>query len=336
MTVPGDVPDVRDKEATVIALWDTNATEVADALSIERHSAAGTSGLALNLVVIVDEQGQREAEEALTIAAQQHPCRLLIVVRRDPSQQTARMDAEIVVGGRLGPCEAVVMRVYGPLVRHAESAVMPLLAPDVPVVTCWFVAPPALTAADPLGALADRRVTYSAQADDPVAALSQRASDYTPGDTDLSWTRITYWRSLIASAFDTASAPVESIEITASAADPSAVLLAGWLGSKLGVEPTISHTDVERDSEHLPAIKGVSITLTDDHQIAINRDNGGQTLLQRTGFPDRTQSIKGRKLGELLAEELRHLDPDQPYQAALGACTRNQSLYNATAEEAAS
>ncbi|GIG70017.1 glucose-6-phosphate dehydrogenase assembly protein OpcA [Phytomonospora endophytica] len=311
----------------MIALWDTTATEVVKALASERHSSGGlTSGLALNLVVIVDEKGEREAEAALTHAAQQHPCRLLIVVRRDSDQTAPRLDAEIVVGGRLGPCEAVVMRVYGPLVEHAESVVMPLLAPDVPVVTCWFVSPPVHTSADPLGAFADRRITYSARSADPIASLRGRAEDYSAGDTDISWTRITYWRSLIASAFDTASAPAASVTITAKQTDPSAVLMSGWLGGRLGVTPTIDDTDVVRDSEHLPAIKAVTITLENGHEIAITRDEGGNTLLRRTGFPDRTQTIKGRTLGELLAEELRHLDPDQPYEAALGQCTGHLEL----------
>lgn len=313
----------------MIALWDTTATDVAKALDAERRSSGGTSGLALNLVVIVDEKDEREAEAALTVASQQHPCRLLIVVRRDLDRDEPRLDAEIVVGGRLGPCEAIVMRMHGPLSQHAESVVMPLLAPDVPVVTCWLVPPPEITGADPLGAFAERRITYAALAADPVEALRRRAVDYTPGDTDISWTRITYWRSLIASAFDTASAPAKSITITASVADPSAALLAGWLGSRLGVTPAIADTDVERNSEHLPGIGGVSFTLENGDEIAVDRDSGGTTVLRRTGFPDRTQTINGRTLGELLAEELRHLDPDQPYQAALGTCTGEESLCGA-------
>ncbi|MFD0559300.1 glucose-6-phosphate dehydrogenase assembly protein OpcA [Stackebrandtia endophytica] len=305
----------------MIALWDTTATEVVTALASERQSAGGTSGLALNLVVIVDEKGEREAEAALTLAAQQHPCRLLIVVRRDNHHTDPRLDAEIVVGGRLGPCEAVVMRMYGPLADHAESVVMPLLAPDVPVVTCWFVPPPHCAAEDPLGAFADRRISYSARSQDPVATLAVRASDYNPGDTDLCWTRITYWRSLIASAFDTATADAASVTITADAADPSASLLAGWLGGRLGIRPTIADTEVVRNSEHLPAIKAVSINLTNGDDITVTRDEAGHTQLRRTGFPDRSQILNGRTLGELLAEELRHLDPDQPYAAALSYCT---------------
>lgn len=310
----------------MIALWDTTATEVVTALSSERQSSGGTSGLALNLVVIVDEKGEREAEAALTLAAQQHPCRLLIVVRRDDHQAQPRLDAEIIVGGRLGPCEAVVMRVYGPLAHHAESVVAPLLAPDVPVVTCWFVSPPVRAAEDPLGAFADRRITYSARSENPIQALSARAGDYSPGDTDLCWTRITYWRSLIASAFDTASAPAASVRLFADATDPSAALLAGWLGGRLGIQPLIENTAVVRNSEHLPAIKGVSITLTNGDDIAITRDEAGHTHLRRTGFPDRTQILNGRTLGELLAEELRHLDPDQPYEAALTHCTSDEGL----------
>ncbi|CAM3257630.1 glucose-6-phosphate dehydrogenase assembly protein OpcA [Stackebrandtia soli] len=313
----------------MIALWDTTATEVVDALAAERHSAGGTSGLALNLVVIVDEQGERDAEVALTHAAQQHPCRLLIVVRRDGHGDTARLDAEIVVGGRLGPCEAVVMRMYGPLADHSESVIMPLLASDVPVVTCWFVPPPPCAAEDPLGAFADRRITYSAHADQPVAALRVRAEDYNPGDTDLSWTRITYWRTLIASAFDTATAPAESVTIHGSASDPSVALMAGWFGTRLGLTPTIRDAEVVRDSPHLPAIKAVSFQLEGGDEIAVTRDEDGRTLLRRTGFPDRIQTIKGRMLGELLAEELRHLDPDQSYEAALRECTRPGGLCQA-------
>src|SRR4051812_35320955 len=151
-------------EESMISLWDTTGTEVVKALSAERRSAGGvTSGLALTLVVVVDEKRVREAEAAATIAAAAHPCRLLVVVRTEPKRPDSRLDAEIVVGGRLGPCEAVVMRMYGRLGLHAESAVMPLLAPDVPVVTWWHGEPPERIAYDFLGVVADRRVTDSAQ-----------------------------------------------------------------------------------------------------------------------------------------------------------------------------
>ena len=51
------------------------------------------------------------------------------------------------------------MRMHGRLALHAESVVMPLLAPDVPVVTWWHGEPPERIAHDPLGVVADRRIT---------------------------------------------------------------------------------------------------------------------------------------------------------------------------------
>src|SRR3954453_19139287 len=170
-------------------LWDTTGTEIVHALLSERRAAGAlASGLALSLVVVVDEKHVREAELAATAAAAAHPCRLLVVVRRSLETEN-RLDAEVQVGGRLGPTEAVVMRMYGRLTLHAESVVLPLLPPDAPVVTWWHGAPPDEIATDALGVLANRRVTDCSRAADQVAALRRRAIDFAPGDTDLAWTR---------------------------------------------------------------------------------------------------------------------------------------------------
>ena len=183
-------------------LWDTSGGDVVKALIAERRAGgAVASGLAVTLVVVVDEPNVSRAEQAAMVASQQHPCRLIIVIRRQVTSSD-RLDAEVQVGGRLGPIEAVVMRMYGRLSLHAESVVLPLLAPDAPVVTWWHGPPPDELATDPLAVLADRRVTDTSLAEDPIAALHQRVTDFAPGDTDLAWTRITPWRSLLASAFD--------------------------------------------------------------------------------------------------------------------------------------
>ena len=119
-------------------LWDTTGTEVVKALgAARRNGAAVTSGLALTFVVVVEEKQVEMAEQAATAAAAMHPCRLVMVVRRDHTAPTPRLDAEVSVGGRLGPGEAVQLRMYGRLALHAESVVLPLLAPDAPVVTWW-------------------------------------------------------------------------------------------------------------------------------------------------------------------------------------------------------
>ncbi|MQA23933.1 MAG: glucose-6-phosphate dehydrogenase [Micromonosporaceae bacterium] len=295
----------------MVALWDTTGAEVVRRLAAERRTAGGvTSGLALTLIAITDEKRVAEAEAAATIAAQQHPTRLLIAVRRNELDERSRLDAEVVVGGRLGPCEAVVMRMHGRLALHAESVALPLLAPDVPVVTWWHGQPPERIASDPLGVVAERRITDSATCEDPIAALRQRGADYAPGDTDLAWTRVTPWRTLVAGVFDTAAAPASEIRIAAPAADPGAMLLAGWLKARLGLAPAVTGEGNR--------LTGVDIGFGDGSRTSITAAEGAATL-RRTGYPDRALPLLDRALGEELAEELRRLDPDQPYAEALGA-----------------
>jgi glucose-6-phosphate dehydrogenase assembly protein OpcA len=305
-------------------LWDTTGTEVVRKLAAERRSAGGVaSGLALTLIAVADEPRIREVEDAVTIAAAEHPCRLLVVIR-DPREGRAdapsRLDAEIIVGGRLGPCEAVVLRMSGRLALHAESVVAPLLAPDVPVVTWWRGEPPSRIAYDPLGVVAERRITDTAQCPDPIAALAQRAADYAPGDTDLAWTRATPWRTMIAGVFDTLEAPTTSAELGAAPDDPTAALLGGWLCSRLGLAPT------RLAPEHGTGLRSVRIGAADGMEFALTRQNG-TAILHRTGFDDRVLPLVPRRLGDELAEELRRLDADQPYAAALGAATGHAELH---------
>jgi glucose-6-phosphate dehydrogenase assembly protein OpcA len=301
-------------EATMTTtLWDTTGGDIVKALIAERRAGgAVASGLAVTFVTIVDEKHIGVAEQAATIAAQAHPCRLLMVIRRQVDTAD-RLDAEVQIGGRLGPIEAVVMRMYGRLTLHAESIVLPLLAPDAPVVTWWYGAPPDSIATDPLGVLADRRVTDCALAADPMAALHRRAEDFAPGDTDLAWTRATPWRSLLASAFDASAAEARSARISAEKGNASAALLAGWLSGRLGVP-------VETVPSAGPGITEVEMGLLEDTEegaLRINRPDGRLATFSRNGQPDRQLPLLRRQLGDLLAEELRRLDVDEVYAEAL-------------------
>jgi glucose-6-phosphate dehydrogenase assembly protein OpcA len=252
------------------------------------------------------------------MAAAAHPCRVLIVVRRMLDSDD-RLDAEVQVGGRLGSIEAVVMRMYGRLTLHAESVVLPLLAPDTPVVTWWHGPPPEHIAYDALGVLADRRVTDCAAADDPLQALKQRAKDFAPGDTDLGWTRSTPWRSLLASAFDDITARAMSAEVHAETGNPSGALLAGWLSTRLGVKARLHESAG-------PGVTAVEVELEEQGRVGIDRPDGVLATLSRTGLPDRHLPLRRRGLGDLVAEELRRLDDDQPYAEALSVVTGERRL----------
>ncbi|MCW2600056.1 MAG: putative OxPP cycle protein OpcA [Frankiales bacterium] len=301
------------------ALWDTSGSAVIKALAAERRQAGSvSSGLALTLVAVVDERLVTEAEQAATHAAAQHPCRLLVVVRRRPDSPEPRLDAEVSVGGRLGPGEAIVMRMYGRLALHAESVVLPLLAPDAPVVTWWFGDPPHLIAHDPLGVIAGRRITDTMAGADPIASLGRRADDYAPGDTDLAWTRTTLWRGLCASAFDSLHGPVHTLTVSGEPNNPSRALLAGWLKSRLGVNVALEDT-------RGPGVTGVEMQVGAD-TVTITRSDGRTATLSRTGHPDRAMPLPRRELGDLLAEELRRLDADETFAEALEATTGTSGL----------
>jgi glucose-6-phosphate dehydrogenase assembly protein OpcA len=196
--------------------------------------------------------------------------------------------------------------------------VLPLLAPDAPVVTWWFGHPPNLIAHDPLGVIADRRITDTVAAGDPIGALLARAQDYAPGDTDLAWTRATLWRSLCASAFDSLHGQVHRLTVSGEAANPSRSLLAGWLKARLGVAAELLDTPG-------PGVTGVHLHVGDE-TVSINREDGRTATLSRSGQPDRSMPLPRRVLGDLLAEELRRLDADEIFADALAACTGTSGL----------
>jgi glucose-6-phosphate dehydrogenase assembly protein OpcA len=242
-----------------------------------------------------------------------------------------RIDAEVTVGDRLGSAEAIILRLDGPAAAHLTSIVLPMLASDVPVVTWWLLDPVRYGLEHELRSFADRRITYSARAADPVQSLYRRAESYAAGDTDICWTRISLWRSLIASAFDGVTQAVEKITVKADDDDPSAQLMAAWLQTRLGVAPEIVDTEVERNSEHLPAIASVAFTMAGGETMEVERTADGSTVLRQAGLPKRRQTLQGRTLGQLLAEELRHIDPDTAYRKVLDTFQEHYAAERANA-----
>ncbi|MEU9239931.1 glucose-6-phosphate dehydrogenase assembly protein OpcA [Streptomyces sp. NPDC048385] len=313
-----------------IDLTDTTAAKVNKAL-VEGRRAIGTPavGMVLTLVVVTDEENAYDALKAAGDASHEHPSRTLVVIKRvsrSPRDRTAsRLDAEVRVGADAGTGETVVLRLYGEVADHADSVVLPLLLPDAPVVVWWPVNAPLDPAKDPLGALAQRRVTDTYSSEQPVRELSARADAYTPGDTDLSWTRITPWRSMLAAALDQVVCEVKAVEVEGEEFNPSCELLAMWLADRLDVP-------VRRSLSAGPGLTAVRLT-TSAGAIALDRADGSLATLSIDGQPDRAVALKRRDTAELIAEELRRLDPDDTYASALrfGVDRLNASSAPATA-----
>jgi glucose-6-phosphate dehydrogenase assembly protein OpcA len=294
-----------------VELTNTTASEVGAVIARERRrSGAGTLGMVLTLVVATDERGHYDAVRAANDAAMEHPCRVIAVIPRAPKEK-ARLDAEVGVNSRGNPGENVVLRLYGHLRDHADSVVLPLLLPDAPVVVWWPGAAPDVPADSPLGRLAQRRVTDAAAATKPGLALRSRLGCLTPGDTDLAWTRLTTWRTLLASALDEPFDTVTSTSVSAARGNPSALLLAAWLRVRLGV-------DCDVRTSRGPGITEVRL-VSARGDVAITRPDGERATLSRPGQPDRRVALPRRTSAELLAEELRRLDADEVYAEALAA-----------------
>ncbi len=292
-----------------VRLDGTTAAQVASAISEERFRQGSSAvGRVLTLVIIADEATQADAVHAAARAAREHPCRILTAIPR-PGHGPAQLDAEITVGGSDGLGELAVLRLRGPLAHHVESVVLPLLVPDAPVVVWWPGTCPSTPALDPVGALAQRRITDSAENSRPLHLLQALADGYVNGDTDLAWTRITPWRALLASALDEPYDEITSVVVHAPKTNPSAVLLVSWLLGCLKVPVTIK------------ASKGPGITGVDIHtvrgDIIVSRPDGRIAAIARPGMPDREAALPRRSIESLIAEELRRLDPDDIYGEVL-------------------
>ncbi|MFE7665772.1 glucose-6-phosphate dehydrogenase assembly protein OpcA [Streptomyces celluloflavus] len=297
-----------------IDLTETTASKINKAL-VEGRRAVGTPavGMVLTLVIVTDEENAYDALKAANNASREHPSRTLVVIKRvsrSPRDRAkARLDAEVRVGADAGTGETVILRLYGEAINHAQSVVLPLLLPDAPVVVWWAVNSPLDPAKDPLGALAQRRVTDAYTAEQPIAELTKRADTYTPGDTDLAWTRTTPWRSMLAAALDQMPCTVTSAEVEGEELNPSGELLAMWLAGRLNVP-------VKRSLSAGPGLTAVRME-TSGGPIVLDRPDGALATLSMRGQPDRAVALKRRETAELLAEELRRLDPDDTYAAAL-------------------
>lgn len=296
----------------IIDLPSTTTSNVNNKLvELRQEGGATTLGRVLNLVIVTDDGSRTEdAIDAANDASHEHPCRV-IVVARGAKKAAARLDAQIRFGGDAGASEVVVLRLYGALADEGASCVIPLLLPDTPVVAWWPFEAPAVPAKDPIGALASRRITDSANERNPLKALDHIKSTYSAGDTDLAWTRLTRWRAYLAAALDLP--PYEKItaaSVTGEADSPSTDLLAAWLSQCLKIPVS-----------RLKATSGegiVAVTLERrSGNVELVRPDAKVGTLSQPGQPDRRIALQRKTVRDCLVEELRRLEPDLIYEDTL-------------------
>ena len=300
----------------IVDLPDTTTNDLNKKITaLREEGGAITLGRVLTLVVAPDSEDLVEdAIDAAVSASREHPCRIIVVVPADRLASDARLDGQLRVGGDAGAGEVVVLRISGPLSAHPSSVVLPFLLPDTPVVAWWPGSAPEVPARDPLGKLAIRRITDATGCDDPLASIRSRLQGYTGGDTDLAWSRITYWRALLASALDTPPyEPITSALVSGLKDEPALDVLAGWLASRI-------------DGPVQRAVGDLKVELVRPTQtITLSRPQDGVTAtMSRTARPDALLPLPRRETRECLAEDMRRLDADEIYREALAGIEKVQ------------
>jgi hypothetical protein len=194
----------------------------------------------------VPERWAEAATATLAGMAERHPSRGILLFPR-PGESEDRLDGGVdlrcfVRGGqeREVCSEVVELALCGKRAAHPASVVEPLLVPDLPVFLRWrgdlpFGAPEL----EELTLVADRLIVDSAEWADLEAAYERLPSLFERVTvSDIAWARGAPWREAVARLWP-GVADAEAVRVAGPRAD--ALLLARWLGSRLGRDVELDH-----------------------------------------------------------------------------------------------
>ncbi|HEU4807513.1 MAG TPA: glucose-6-phosphate dehydrogenase assembly protein OpcA, partial [Homoserinimonas sp.] len=249
----------------IVDLPDTTASKISKALvTIREEGGAVALGRVLTLVISTTLGHEEEAIEAANDASREHPMRVIVISKSpgtDPAAEL-RLDAQIRVGGDAGASEVILLKVHDAKGIDDEGLVMGLLLPDTPVVGWWPGVAPEKVSESTLGRIAQCRITDSAAQADPGTFLQGISENYSPGDVDFAWTRLTLWRAQLAAVLDQPPyEPVTGVQVHGSSDSPSTLLLAAWLQLQLKVPVEYELT--------LPNVAPIGI-----HGVTLTRQSG--------------------------------------------------------------
>ena len=199
-------------------------------------------------------------------ASREHPCRVIAIAPNsrkmdadtDDGQPHTFLDAEVRFGSDAGAGEIIVLRPLGGLVYHADTLVIPLLVPDAPVVAWWPNEAPANLSTDLLGSMARSRITDAMHSSNPRRTMDDLRRNWSSKNVDMSWTRLTVWRAMLASMLDQPPhLPVSGVRVTGKKDYLPMDLLAAWLRLRLNVPVVVE------DDPNATAVTGVYLSRSD-------------------------------------------------------------------------
>jgi len=260
--------DIEVVERELAALWKRMSDEVgpADDFAVLRARVANL------LVYVADESTLLEVDGIVAELTAIHPSRVLLMLgEKEKADHDIEMSLEAFsqtekrTGAKRLCCEEVTLKASGSFVNELPSAALPLVIPDLTTFIWWRTGlADSDKVFDVLLRASDRLVVDSAEFADPQSELLALTRLFDNkgyahvGISDLNWARLTSWRALLAGFYDVpAYQPlldnVDTLRIdyiapetaqaksgqdarapSTTAIAPQALLIAGWLASRLG------------------------------------------------------------------------------------------------------
>ncbi|HKS39773.1 MAG TPA: glucose-6-phosphate dehydrogenase assembly protein OpcA [Blastocatellia bacterium] len=226
----------------------------------ENESGGVVRSSILNLLIYVPNPAEAsKVDDIMLEITGSHPCRAILIIADREAQEsvlTAQVTSRCTLptpNSKQVCCEQVTITASEDHLDEVPSATVPLLIADLPVYL-WWRAVPQVSDKQLFGRLAeisDRMIIDSSQFNDPRGDLASMAAALRNTErwaalSDLNWAQLTAWRALIASFYDVADyRPLLDqlnkvvIRYAPPSADASAIatralLLGGWLASRLG------------------------------------------------------------------------------------------------------
>ena len=272
-----------------------------------RRKGGPARALTATVVVVGDHERLVPAAEALARLSEAEGVRAILISHGEQTAPAARVTEHAIGIADLAP-------------RFLNNAVAALRLSSLPTAVWWRGGSP--ESLQEIAHLADRLII---DVPDPLPAWSVVPSILERSAvTDLRWTRITRWRSVIAHLFDLPEVqrqPVSRLSVVAP--DPFAArLFAGWLRSALrwGPEVAIDLRPSAAGDERTP-IDEVELA-ADGHLISVKRRGSRGCLHAEIG--GREASTRVVPLGEgtltaVIGEELGVRTRDLAFERALAA-----------------
>jgi glucose-6-phosphate dehydrogenase assembly protein OpcA len=227
---------------------DVRVDDVERALARLRGGDAGTPQLRTSVmthIAWVPPEWVDTARATLAALDERYPSRTILLLARpdDGDGIDARVETQCFPagGGHHVATEVVELTLRGSRAQAPASVVAPLLLPDLPVFLRWRGRPPfGEPTFERLARLVDRLVVDSREWDDPVGGFERLAAYFGPhlAVSDIVWARTFPWRVQLAHTWPSIGA-LERLAVWGP--EPDALLLAGWLRSRLGRPIALEH-----------------------------------------------------------------------------------------------